>query len=240
MKALVTGGAGFLGACLVRHLLEAGYNVRSFSRSNQLFIRDLGVEVVQGDIVDQQAVARACEDCDLVFHVAAKVGIWGRYKDYYAVNVCGTGNIVRACRSLRIDRLVYTSTPSVMFNGEDRDGVDETVPYPSRYKASYPETKAIAEAIVLAENSASLATAVLRPHLIWGPNDPHLTSAILDRGRRGTLCRIGFDAKVVDFTYVTMLRTRTFWLPGNCGPDQKSLARRFLLATESQPHYGTL
>jgi nucleoside-diphosphate-sugar epimerase len=202
MKALVTGGGGFLGGAIVRRLLETNYSVRSFSRSRHPKLDFLNVEVRQGDITNGHAVYEACEDCDVVFHVAAKVGIWGRVRDYYDVNVRGTENILQACRSLGISRLVFTSTPSVVFNGEDMEGVDETIPYPSTYNSPYPKTKAVAEAGVLAANDASLATVALRPHLIWGPEDSHLIPGILMRGRRGSLFRVGSDSKLVDFTYV--------------------------------------
>jgi nucleoside-diphosphate-sugar epimerase len=202
MMALVTGGGGFLGGAIVRRLIENGYSVRSLSRNRYPKLDRLEVEVRQGNITSPRAVSEACEGCDIVFHVAAKVGTWGRYRDYYNVNVRGTHNIIRACRSLGIGRLVYTSTPSVIFNGEDMEGVDETIPYPPSYKAPYPKTKAIAEAAVLAANDARLATAALRPHLIWGPDDSHLIPGILNRGSRGRLFRIGSQPRFVDFTYV--------------------------------------
>jgi len=202
MKALVTGGGGFLGRAIVRRLLEANYSVRSFSRGRYPKLDFLNVEVRQGDITSGHAVYKACEDCDVVFHVAAKVGVWGRDRDYYDVNVRGTKNILQACRSLGISRLVYTSTPSVVFNGEDMEGIDETIPYPATYISPYPKTKAIAEAEVLAANDVSLATVALRPHLIWGPDDSHLIPAILSRGCRGRLFAIGSQSRLVDFTYI--------------------------------------
>src|SRR6516162_6219621 len=112
MKALVTGGSGFLGGAIIRQLLEAGYSVRSFSRNRHRRIECLDIEIRQGDITSPKAVIEACEDCDIVFHVAAKVGIWGRYRDYYNVNVRGTDNVIQACRTTGVSRLIYTSTPS--------------------------------------------------------------------------------------------------------------------------------
>jgi nucleoside-diphosphate-sugar epimerase len=202
VKALVTGGGGFLGEAIVRQLLEAGYTVRSFSRNRHPSLESIDVEIVHGDVSVRQEVYRACEGCDIVFHVAAKAGIWGKYWEYFNANVTGTLNIIEACRSLAIGRLVYTSTPSVVFDGRDMDGADETVPYSSSYKAPYPKTKAIAETAVLAANDAELATVALRPHLIWGPRDSHLIPGILKRGRQGRLFRIGSESKLVDFTYV--------------------------------------
>ena len=202
MKALVTGGGGFLGGAIVQRLLREGHAVGSFSRGSYPELQKLGVEVLQGDLTDADAVQEACRDCQIVFHVAAKAGIWGDDRAYYRTNVTGTENVIAACRTLGIPRLVYTSTPSVVFDGHDLEGVDERVPYAENYKAAYPATKATAEKMVLAANSETLGTVALRPHLIWGPGDTHLVPGILSRARSGRLRRLGRSDKLVDFTYV--------------------------------------
>ncbi|SNB46806.1 NAD-dependent epimerase/dehydratase family protein [Geobacter sp. DSM 9736] len=202
MRALVTGGGGFLGKSLVCLLLERGWQVRSFSRNAYESLRALGVEQATGDLADASAVERAAEGCDLVFHVAAKAGVWGAYEEYYAANVTGTENVLAACRRHGIRRLVHTSSPSIVFDGTDMEGVDERVPYPRHYEAAYPETKAMAERLVLGANSAELATVALRPHLIWGPEDNHIVPRILARGRAGKLRRIGTRPCLVDSVYI--------------------------------------
>jgi len=202
MKALVTGGGGFLGGAIVRGLLRDGHRVRSFSRGPYPSLEKLGVEVLQGDLAEAANVREACCDCQVVFHVAAKAGVWGRYRDFHKVNVTGTENVIAACRQEGISRLVYTSSPGVIFAGQDMEGVDERVPYPATYKASYPQTKAAAEQLILKANDATLSTVALRPHLIWGPGDTHLIPGILERGRTGKLRKIGNTPKLVDFTYV--------------------------------------
>src|SRR5262249_19059434 len=128
--------------------------------------------------------------------------IAGRYRDYHRANVVGTENVLAACRKLRIPRLVYTSSPSVVFDGKDMEGVDESVPYPRRHEAHYPATKAIAERLVLAANGAALATVALRAHLIRGPGDNRLVPRILERGRAGRLRRIGREEKLIDSVYI--------------------------------------
>jgi nucleoside-diphosphate-sugar epimerase len=134
--------------------------------------------------------------------VAALAGVWGPYQDYYRVNVVGTENVVAACRGAKIARLVYTSSPSVVFNGRDMEGVDERAPYPTHFDAGYPQTKALAEQFVLRASGSELATVSLRPHLIWGPGDNHLIPRILERGRQGKLRRIGRGDNRVDCIYV--------------------------------------
>jgi nucleoside-diphosphate-sugar epimerase len=202
MKALVTGGGGFLGGVIVRMLRERGDQVRSFSRSDYPALAALGVEQVRGDLGDQAAVSAAAKGCDICFHVAAKAGIWGRYSDFYRANVTGTLNVLEACRANGIARLVYTSSPSVVFDGSDVEGGDESIPYPASYEAHYPKTKALAEQLVLAANSPELASVALRPHLIWGPGDNHLVPRILARARAGRLRRIGERTNQVDTVYV--------------------------------------
>ncbi len=202
MKALVTGGGGFLGGAIVRQLRQRGWTVRSLTRSAYPWLDELGVEQVLGDIVDEQAVRRAVEGCDLVFHVAARAGIWGRYQDFYQTNVVGTRNVLAACRQTGIRKLIYTSTPSVVYASGDIENGDESLPYPDRFTASYPQTKAEAERAVLAANDGQLATVALRPHLIFGPGDPHLIPRLLERARQGKLRRIGRRPVRVDVTYI--------------------------------------
>ncbi|MCK5825468.1 MAG: NAD-dependent epimerase/dehydratase family protein [Desulfuromusa sp.] len=202
MKALVTGGGGFLGKAIVKLLLERGYKVASFARNNYPELTRLEVEQTTGDLADLSALLRAADGCDLIFHVAAKAGIWGTYREFYQPNVIGSKNIIRACRKLDIGRLIYTSSPSVIFNGSDMDGIDESVPYPDHFLSWYPQTKAEAEQLVLAANDSSLATVALRPHLIWGPEDNHLVPRILQQGRGGALRRIGGKPCLVDTVYI--------------------------------------
>jgi len=165
-----------------------------------LELQRIGVDVVQGDLADRQAVVAACHGCDIIFHVAAKAGVWGSYESYHRANVVGTENILAGCSAHGIRRLVYTSSPSVIFDGRDMEGVDERVPYPGHYEACYPKTKAIAEQMVLAANGPTLATVSLRPHLIWGPRDNHLVPRLL--ARAGSLRRIGALDKKVDSVYI--------------------------------------
>ena len=202
MNVLVTGGGGFLGGAIVRSLIARGDAVRSLSRGEHPALRASGVEQVRGDVAEPAAVQRAVEGCSLVFHVAAKAGLWGPYADYYRSNVTGTRNMIAACRTCGVRRLVYTSSPSVVFDGRDMEGVDESVPYPRHYDAPYPATKAEAERLVRAANDAALATVALRPHLIWGPGDTNLIPRIIARARAGRLRRIGRRVNLVDSTYI--------------------------------------
>lgn len=202
MNALVTGGGGFLGKAIVKLLIERGDTVRSFSRNEHPALTKIGAEHCRGELGDPDAVLHAAEGCDIVFHVAAKAGVWGPYEEFYRTNVVGTKNVIEACRQHNIQRLVYTSSPSVVFDGTDMEGVDESAPYPKHFEAFYPQTKAEAEQLVLQANDAHLATVALRPHLIWGPEDNHLVPRILDRGAKGALRRIGTRDCLADTIYI--------------------------------------
>lgn len=202
MKALVTGGGGFLGGAIVRKLLDRGVAVRSFTRSAYPWLAELGVEQVHGTLGKLDDVQRAACGCDVVFHAAAKAGVWGRYDEFFRTNVTGTENVLTACKANGVRKLVYTSTPSVCHGGGDLEGVNESVPYATHFSCHYPATKAKAEAMVLAANGPALATVALRPHLIWGPGDPHLVPRILARAKLGKLRRIGNRPVKVDVTFV--------------------------------------
>lgn len=201
MKALVTGGGGFLGGAICRKLLERGDSVRSLSRGDYPELRALGVETVRADLCDP-ALREAVRGCDAVFHAAAKAGLWGPHEEFFRANVAGTASVVDACLSEGVGKLVYTSSPSVVFGARGQEGVDERAGYPDSYLASYPETKAEAERLALAANSKSLSVVALRPHLIWGPGDNHIVPRLIARRKAGQLRRIGGGNPKVDSVFV--------------------------------------
>jgi nucleoside-diphosphate-sugar epimerase len=202
MKALVTGGGGFLGCAIVRRLVDRGWSVSSLQRGHYPKLDELGVEQNRGDIADADTVSRAVAGCDIVFHVAAKVDPWGAYPPFHRTNVVGTENILRAMRDRGSPKLVYTSTPSVVHSRGDLAGVDESEPYPENFDAAYPQTKAIAEMAVLAANDEQLATVALRPRLIWGPEDTNLVPQLVERARAGQLRFVGDGSNLVDTVYI--------------------------------------
>ena len=199
-KVLVTGGGGFLGGTIVKKLIKRGCYVRTFSRNHYQKLEDSGVDQVRGDLCCREEVEKACQDIKVVFHVAARTGVWGTYKDYYRINYTGTCNIIQACRSSNVARLIYTSSPSVVFNGSDMEGVDESIPYPDKYHAPYPATKAIAEQAVIEAARHGLKSISLRPHLIWGPGDTNLVPRIIQRA--ASLVRVGNGKNLVDTIYI--------------------------------------
>lgn len=199
-KVLVTGGGGFLGKAIVKKLVKKNLQVSSFSRQAYAELDALGVTQIQGDLVHREDVEAALKGIDTVFHVAANPAMWGSYDSYYQVNVQGTAHVIEACLKNKVNRLIHTSSPSVVFNDADMENIDESAPYPDTYLAPYPETKAMAEKKVAQAVKQGLKAIVLRPHLIWGPEDNHLLPRIIARADR--LKIIGPDDDLVDTIYV--------------------------------------
>jgi len=202
VKALVTGGGGFVGEHLVKALLSRGDSVRLLARGDYPALAALGAETRQGDVRDASAVARATEGIDVVFHVAAKAGGWGSARDFESINVTGTENVIAACRASGTESLVYTSSPSVVHAHRDIEGADESLPYATQFTAHYPRTKALAEQLVRKASSPGLRTMALRPHLIWGPGDRHLLPRLVARANAGRLRQVGSRDVLTDTIYI--------------------------------------
>ncbi len=196
MKVLVTGGGGFLGLAVCRRLAARGDTVHTLQRRYHPELGELGAVQHLADIRDRAAVREAADGCEAVVHCAAKAGAHGPEREFHEINVAGTRNVLDAC--VRIGaRLVHTSSPSVVHAGRDLEGVDESVPYARRFPAAYPRTKAAAEKLVLASAVPAVA---LRPHLIWGPGDPHFLPRFA--ANRHRLWLLGGVDKTVDTVYV--------------------------------------
>lgn len=203
MHALVTGGGGFLGLYVVEQLLARGDRVRVLCRGDYPRLRELGVEVVRGDVRDATLMQSACQGIDTVFHTAAVPGIWGPWKLFYETNTLGTQNVIAACQTQGVQRLIHTSSPSVIYNGQEHVDADESLPYPTRFNCHYPHSKALAEQAVLAANGQhGLTTCALRPHLIWGPRDNHLLPRLIERARSGRLRQVGQGRNIISMSYV--------------------------------------
>jgi nucleoside-diphosphate-sugar epimerase len=202
MNILVTGGGGFLGSHLARRLLEMGHHVTVLGRRRYPSLPENIIQL-QADLRDPKAVSEACREQDSVFHAGALPGIWGTKKDFYQTNVEGTRHVIQGCLKHGVRKLVFTSSPSVIYNQTDMENVDESAPYPSHYLSDYPKTKALAEQEIMAANGQQgLMTVSLRPHLIWGPGDPHLVPRIIERARKGQLIRVGEGTNKVDIIYI--------------------------------------
>ncbi len=201
-NVLVTGGGGFIGLGIVRALRKMGVRTLVVGRHRYPEVEELGAHCLVGDIRDKEFMIQACTNVDTVFHVAAKAGVWGSWDDYFSINVTGTENVIAACQENLISRLIYTSTPSVVFNRGHLRGVDETTPYAEDVLCHYARSKIMAEILVLEANSPLLRTTALRPHLVWGPGDTNLLPRLIKRGRAGSLKIVGDGRNKVDISYI--------------------------------------
>jgi nucleoside-diphosphate-sugar epimerase len=199
----ITGASGFIGGKLAERLLAAGREVRVLARRDLPELAKLGARVVRGDLHDAAALAAGCAGVETVFHVAGRVGVWGPAADFFRVNVEGTRQVLAAARAAGVPRFVYTSSPSVVFNGGDLAGEDESAPLCTGAPCAYPTSKAAAERLVTAANSNDLATVSLRPHLVWGPGDRNVVPRVLALARKGRLKIVGAGRNLVDCTHIT-------------------------------------
>jgi nucleoside-diphosphate-sugar epimerase len=246
-RFLITGGGGFLGGTIIRQLLARGVDpgaLRSVSRGTYPDLEAAGVEHLRGDLADPAVAARAVDGVDIIIHTAAKAGVWGSRRSFERANITSTANLLDAARAAGISRFVHTSSPSVIFDGTDQRKLDETAPYPPRYLAHYPATKAVAEQRVLAANGPDLATVALRPHLILGPGDPHLLTRLVERAAKRKLIRVGNGDNEVSFTYVEdaarahLLAADQLWADG---PAAACAGKAYFITQgETQPLWGWL
>jgi 2-alkyl-3-oxoalkanoate reductase len=203
MHILVTGGTGFLGQHLTRALLAHDHHVRilgrDFTRIAPLIAA--GATPVLADLRDETAVRHACKSVDVVYHVGALSAEWGKRADFYAINVGGTQSVIAGCHQYGVKRLIYVSSPSVVFDGKDQHHVTENIPYPRRFASVYSLTKKLGEDLVNAASS-SLNTVTIRPKAIFGPGDRALLPQLISAARHQRLPMIGDGHNLVDLTYV--------------------------------------
>ena len=201
-SVIVTGGGGFVGRAILQLLGRQGVDCAVIGRRRYADLEAQGVKCHQGDIADRDFVIKHLAGYDAVFHVAARAGIWGSFQEFFQPNVEGTRNIIDGCLVNSIPVLVHTSTPSVVFAGQDIRNGNEDLPYPQHFLCNYAKTKAIAEELVLTVDQNLLKTCAIRPHLVWGPGDPHFIPRLLARGRNNALKIVGDGYNEVDITYI--------------------------------------
>lgn len=174
-RYLVTGASGFLGAHLVRALLEHGHTVVALARSDAPALRDLGATVRRGDVLDQGSIADAAAGCDGVFHCAGKVS--RKPEDAEAlqkIHVVGTKNVIAACRDAKVKRLVHASTSGTVAVSDDPDRIcseDDETPIGLVQRWPYYRAKLFAEQAALAANGDGLEVVSVNPTLLLGPGD---------------------------------------------------------------------
>jgi dihydroflavonol-4-reductase len=174
MKALLTGASGFIGGNLARELVRGGYSVRALIRpgANCRYLADLDLEVAGGDLLDRESLQRAVRGCDVVFHAAALYTFYTPDpKLIYKTNVEGTENLLAACLSAGVQRVVFTSSESTIGIREGRLGSEEGVAELDELPGHYKKSKLLAERAALEYCRRGLPVIVVNPTTPIGPGD---------------------------------------------------------------------
>ncbi|MBA0626233.1 hypothetical protein Godav_003939, partial [Gossypium davidsonii] len=216
---VVTGGRGFAARHLVEMLIKydmfavriadlpSKIDLQSHEENGLLgqALRSGRAQYVSTDLRHKAQVLEALEGVEVVFHMAAPNSSINNYQLQHSVNVQGTKNVIEACTELKVKRLIYTSSPSVVFDGIHAifNG-NESLPYPDKHNDSYSATKALGEALVVKSNGVNgLLTCCIRPSSIFGPGDGLLVPSLVAAARAGkSKFIIGDGNNVYDFTYV--------------------------------------
>lgn len=168
---LVTGATGFIGWHVARKLLGRGHAVRALVRPTSK-IRELDIEVVNGDLRDSESVERAVTGCGLVFHVAADYRLWAKDPDeLYRSNVEGTRNLLNAARRCGVDRVVYTSTVGCIGIPKDRPGSEDTEVRLEQMAGAYKRSKFQAEQVAAEFARSGFSVVIVNPTAPMGDHD---------------------------------------------------------------------
>src|ERR1700742_3596387 len=192
-RAFVTGGSGFLGRHLIAGLRSRGVEVVALARSGDAadVVQQQGAVVARGDLDDLGAMVAGMQGCEVVFHAAAFAKQHGPRDVFFRVNVEGTRNVLRAAREAGVARFVHVGTDAALADGRPIVRADESQPLAAKPAGLYPLTKGLAEREVLAANRDGLATVVIRPRMIWGPDDTTLLPEIVGLARAGRWAWLG-------------------------------------------------
>ncbi|MEI7026785.1 NAD-dependent epimerase/dehydratase family protein [Paenibacillus sp. y28] len=204
MRALVTGGTGFLGSRLALRLHEAGWEVTATGRRKDQgdALQRKGIRFFPADLRDEERTAAACRGQQAVFHCGALSASWGPYRDFYDCNVKGTEHIIAGCKRHEVERLIHVSTPSVYFGGADRTNVRETDGVLRRQASAYAATKRLAELAVERACSEGLPAVMIRPRALFGPGDTTILPRLIEASRTQGIPLIDGGGALIDLTYV--------------------------------------
>ncbi|KAK6738969.1 hypothetical protein RB195_020826 [Necator americanus] len=179
MRVCIVGGGGYLGHELAARLQSNGSHTVildiTFSGHPLIKLDENLTTRLQGSVLDETKVCEALRDCESCFHLAASPGEQAFNRDLaYRINVDGTALLMECCKRVGVKRFIYTSSVCVIFTNKELINATEDYPYPleSQHTSMYGSSKAQAERLVLAANSAEFRTCALRPRGIYGPGDP--------------------------------------------------------------------
>ncbi len=204
MKALITGGTGFLGRNLANRLQQLDYDVTVLSR-NETIGMDLvqkGFRFIRADLRDSGQINQAVAGMDYVFHCGALSTPWGRFPDFFAINVNGTENVINGCLFHGVRRMIHISSPSIYFEYRNKLNVTESDPLPHRMVNDYAKTKYLAEERIDHAFCAGLPVITLRPRALFGPGDTTIFPRLIIANQKSGIPMIDNGGVLMDLTYV--------------------------------------
>lgn len=201
MRIYVTGASGFVGGAVVK-AFAGRHDLLAMSRSpkSDTKIQGLGARPVRAELgwVSPDSLAGV----DAIVHCAAFVEDWGPWKSYWEINVDGTRQLLDVAKTAGVKRFIHIGTEAALFKGQPMVDVDETYPLALDSPFPYSRTKAHAEKAVREANAPGFETIVLRPRMIWGPDDQTLLPVIVDMVKKGSFAWIDGGKSRTSTTYI--------------------------------------
>jgi nucleoside-diphosphate-sugar epimerase len=200
---VVTGATGLLGSHVAEQLVVRGERVRALVRptSDTSFLRELGVELCVGDLTEPAGLASLMEGADLVYHCAARVGDWGPWRVFQREVIDATANLLQACRTARVGRVLHVS--SIIVYGHPRIGDKEfTEDEPLGQNLWLWDYYCLAK--VRAEELCRQypgALTIVRPSWIFGPRDRTTMPRLLKSFAAGRMAIIGWGDNLLNIVY---------------------------------------
>ncbi|HLO85866.1 MAG TPA: NAD(P)-dependent oxidoreductase [Nostocaceae cyanobacterium] len=234
MKVLVTGGTGFLGKQLALRLKSLGYDVTILGRNQKIGqqLAAAGIKFLAVDLRDREKMIAACENQDYVFHCGALSSVWGKYQDFYDINVLGTRYIIQGCQTHHVKRLIYVSTSSIYFDFSHRLNISENTPFPVPVNF-YAQSKQIAEQEINQAAIDALPVISIRPRGIFGPGDTAILPRLIRANNKTGVPLINNGKALIDVTYVDNVVDALLL----CQNAPDTLLGRFFNITNGEPIY---
>ncbi|WP_029758619.1 NAD-dependent epimerase/dehydratase family protein [Fusobacterium nucleatum] len=182
MKILLTGATGFLGKYVIDELKNNNYKITAFGRNEKIgqTLIDKDVEFYKGNIENKEDLLKASQNCSAVIHAAALSTVWGKWENFYKINVLGTKNVVEVCEEKNL-KLVFVSSPSIYAGAKDQLNVKEDEAPKENNLNFYIKSKIMAENLI---KSSNLDYIIIRPRGLFGIGDTSIIPRLLDLNKK--------------------------------------------------------